>query len=197
MTNKMFKIWPANYRSCIGIEFQVKRDMDLSAFELNLHFGSVKCHAVFSSYISMEYSFETVASHWTRSENVYVPHELIQMISDFANVHGGYTKHQSIRLDRDYLHRHKESFSSKQHPIIRLRANRMLYKLAFIISDNFYCTEYISEKDKHTIDANLAHIRFDMMSRGEINNRKSKREPIGLTKYSTVDWFPTIAFVKV
>merc|ERR1719464_118336 len=131
MTDQSVKLWSASlgHTRCVGVEFQVHKDVDLAAFELDLDFGSIKCYAVFSEYISTEYSFEMVTSHWTRSDNVYLPQDLFEMISSFANYFPGYANpKRNMRLHPDYTQKRKTLFSSKQSPLIRLRA-RGTYKL--------------------------------------------------------------------
>merc|ERR1719382_601355 len=102
------------------------------------------------------------------------------MIVAFTTVFIGYANPQkSLRLRPDFtqMRNGKTLFTSEQYPTIRLKAEGMIYKLAIIISDNFYCDNYLGVEDLFSFmnEQKFKHIRFDTMSHNELVSKKRIR----------------------
>merc|ERR1719410_924690 len=203
------KIWKANNSFALGIEFQMKEDMDLSGFQMNINFGSIICRATFSAYYSVPYFRKIIATHWIRTQRVFIPYctfpqSVIDLITNFtgSGSRDRFKQMRCIQLDRDYSDTGRTLFTSKEHPIIRLNS-RAIYKLAFPISDNFYCDNYIGLNQKWRIHKNLRHIQFRKMNPCEYRIRKTRRRrkstgesTMYLSKASNAAWFPSITYVE-
>merc|ERR1719410_1949990 len=130
------------------------------------------------------------------------PQSLVELIGIFVNGGKEYRQNQQhIELNRDYSHVGNALFTSKEHPIMRLKAERIMYKLAFIISDSVYCDNYVDVEQKRTIHKNIGHIQFRRMNTcqlqrnsGNIDKKRKFRywqgDSVNLSYHSNARFFP-------
>jgi len=185
--------------------------MNLSGFSLNIDLNNIQCHAILSSYLSETYSMEMIVAYWIRTQCVFIPYgtfpqSLVELIGIFVNGGKEFRQDQHhVELNRDYSHIGSALFISKEHPIMRLKANRRMYKLAFFTSNSVYCDNYIDVEQKRAIHKNLGHIQFRRMDTSQQHNtqRKTKRkfrywqgDSVNPSYHSNAGFFPSITFVE-
>jgi len=103
----------------------------------------------------------------------------------------------------DTIH-YKTQFTLPNNTAIQMNCTSMMYRLAFIISDGFYCDNCIDTKSKSSLlDNSIEDATFRMMKRGILTTR-SKEFSYGQAGYGygtdhseSLDWFPSITFSKI
>eukprot|EP01083_Nonionella_stella_P185362 675731_1 len=195
------KLWHANFKKCLGIEFELHSDECLTAIELNFSFGGIKCHGLLSSYISNKHTFDLISAYWIRTHNVHIPYHvypqtMIDLMSQHADCDDRYKSRGSpMKLVPNHSKPNKTIFTPQKDVAIKLSSKHMMYKLAFIISDGFYCNNYLIEQEKYSIHGNLKYIKFCMMNRYLLHH-KGREIHKGCGGEETSSWFPSFAFIN-
>ena len=132
--SKKTRLWQANYKKCVGIEFKLKKDITICGIELDVFFGGVQCYAVLSGYKRNKNK-----SLRETKRNVYDNEFIYKLIPcDHRQKCNKRSRNSSEMIFTE--------INDLNHGGLKLLAKNRMYKLGFIVSDGFYCNKYIDVK---------------------------------------------------
>jgi len=189
------KVWKANYKYCLGMDFKLHQNTTICGVELVCNFGGVQCYAVLAGYLkTKEKSVENGKSVYKQVFSYkLVPSDHRQKAYS-VGASGG-RKTQMIFTEIDDMNNGGLVLSSKN----------MIYRLGFVISDNYFVRKHVNfgkwtkKQNKAVLHENIKCALYRMVHLQKLLGKKntyfgegSVEDDGGLT---SLNWFPVMGLL--